>query len=104
MVMFIRESGLMIKLTDMAPTLILTALSTKANGLKTNNTAWGLKRGPMLPAMRANMSKVRNTEKVTSYGLIRANSTENLFKTIFKAKVLISGLTAALLLECGKTI
>jgi hypothetical protein len=43
-------------------------------------------------------------ERVTLSGLTRANSMENLFKTIFKAKALISGPTVAPSKACGKTI
>lgn len=56
-VTFMRENGLMIKLMDMAFTLILTEVDMRVNGTKINNMVSELNNGQTAPSMKDNMNK-----------------------------------------------
>ena len=101
MVMFMMDTGLMIKHMVTVFTAILMELDMKENGKKISNTEMDLKPGQMAQNSVDNTSKERNTEKVLSLGLTDLLTLDNLLRTTFKEMESITGLMAESSMDHG---
>jgi len=62
MVTFMKENGLMIKLTDKELTLMLMETHTPDNGTLTNSTAMVERFGKMVPFTKASTSRAKSAD------------------------------------------
>jgi len=69
MAMFMKVYGWMIKLMEKESIYISMGLNMKDNGLKINSMDMGLKNGPMVLRIPANMRWVKSTVKGILYGI-----------------------------------
>jgi hypothetical protein len=92
MVMFIKETGKMIKPMDKDFITILMEPDMKENGLKINNMDMELKLGLMVLNISEIIIWVENMEKENFYGLMEALMRESFRITIFMEMVLTAGL------------
>ena len=76
MEIFMTGFGKMIRHMDMASILISMKPDIKVIGKKTNNTGKVSKHGPMVQAMRVNISMIRKKAKVSFSGQMAENTRE----------------------------
>ena len=104
MAMFMKETGLMIKLVDMVLIFTLIMLNMKDNERMINKMEQVRKLGRMELDTMVNTYKARNTVKENSHGQTEALIMENLSKITFKEKESIIGPTVVSMMDSGKII
>lgn len=102
-VIFTSGCGMMIKLMDKEGTFILMEPNTMANGSKINNKGTENKNGSMAQNIQVNTLKAKNTEKVSSHGLMAAVTRVHLNAIIYKGTESIYGETVNHTKVNGKT-
>jgi hypothetical protein len=96
-----RATGSMIRLMVSECTVILTGLSTKDSGRKTNSTEMELRPGLMVRGMRVSTSRERSMAMEPSLGLMALSIRGNLSKTTSREKVLTTGQMEESTMEIG---
>ena len=81
------DSGKMIKLTVLAPTVTWMGHNTKVTGRRTSSMGTALRLGQMAPAMKETTWRGASMVKDASAGLTRALTRVNSKRTILKATV-----------------